>query len=151
MPSPTVPGLRHLIPVLSSTASVSFRLSEYWTLIPFLRDDIPPQSLARFWESFLYRWLGFGMTSALMGYFFYRRTVGLSRRLYGWGVLFTLSHYVFGYYEVSQVVEKIVHGPPEEAKALQKFWLQVHTARALCSVIPAMVRFIIAYLNSDRM
>lgn len=55
MPSPTVPGLRHLIPVLSSTASVSFRLSEYWTLIPFLRDDIPPQSLARFWESFLYR------------------------------------------------------------------------------------------------
>lgn len=43
------------------------------------------------------------MTSALMGYYFYRRTVGLSRRLYGWGVLFTLSHYVFGYY-VSRIL-----------------------------------------------
>lgn len=55
MTSQTAAGLRHLIPVLSSTASVSFCLSEYWTLIPFLRDDIPPQSLARFWESYLYR------------------------------------------------------------------------------------------------
>ena len=38
------------------------------------------------------------MTSALMGYISYRRTNSLSRRLYGCGVLFALSHYVFGYY-----------------------------------------------------
>ncbi|PVH76597.1 hypothetical protein DL98DRAFT_592048 [Cadophora sp. DSE1049] len=151
MASPIIPSLRHLIPVLSSTASVSFCFSEYWTLIPFLQSDMLPQSLAHFWESYLYQtipgWLGFGMTSVLMGYLSYRRTDDLSRRLYGWGVLFALSHYAFGYYEVSQVVEKIAHGPPEEAKDMQRIWLQVHTARTICSDIPAMLCFIVAYMN----
>ena len=48
--------------------------------------------------------------------------------------------------EVSEVVEKIVHGPPGEAKNMQRVWLQAHAATTLCSDIPAMVWFLVAYL-----
>ncbi|KAH6691222.1 hypothetical protein BKA61DRAFT_715312 [Leptodontidium sp. MPI-SDFR-AT-0119] len=155
MASPITPTLRHLVAVLSSTASVSFAMSEYWTFIPFLRDDIPPQSLVVFWDSFLYQkipgWLGFGMTSAIAGYLSHRCSGGLSRRLYGWGVIFALSHYAFGYIEVSQVIEKIAHGPVEQVKDMQRYWLKIHTARTLCSDIPAMICFIAALLHLGAM
>ncbi|KAH7364688.1 hypothetical protein BKA65DRAFT_491869 [Rhexocercosporidium sp. MPI-PUGE-AT-0058] len=151
MATPVTPSLRYLIPVLSSTASVSFAFSEYWTFIPFLRDDISPQSLVKFCDSFLYQiipgWLGFGMTSALAGYLSYRCSNGHSRRLYGWGVVFALAHYAFGYIEVSQVIEKIAHGLIEGVRDMQRYWLKIHTARTLCSDIPAMIYFIWAFLH----
>lgn len=107
------------------------------------------------------------MTSAIAGYLSHRCSGGLSRRLYGWGVIFALSHYAFGYIvrsppsrslylhpdldlaylpgfffflrvkadknkEVSQVIEKIAHGPVEQVKDMQRYWLKIHTARTLC-------------------
>lgn len=87
------PSLIHLIPVLYSTASVTFCFTEYWTLIPFLNPSIPPTSLSEFWNSYLYQtipgWVGFGLTSSVTGYLSYRslkNTSGITRGLYGWGV-----------------------------------------------------------------
>ncbi|KAL2060176.1 hypothetical protein VTL71DRAFT_9571 [Oculimacula yallundae] len=129
------PTFRDLIPVLTSTASVSFALSEYWTFMPFLRPDISPQSLVNFWDSFLYpsspAWLGFGLTSSLFGYLSYRSSQNPSRRLYGWGVIFALSHYAFGYVEVSHILSKIPLAPLDDVKNLQRKWLMIHTARTI--------------------
>jgi hypothetical protein len=48
-------GLTQLIPVLTSTASVTFCFTEYWTFIPFLHPEIPPQALSKFWSSYFYQ------------------------------------------------------------------------------------------------
>ena len=111
MPPPHQPvpqPLLHLLPVLSSTATVTFAFTEYWTLIPFLQPSILPQSLSHFWNSYLYTtipgWVGLGLVSASTGLMAWRNggTGGgrgmdrLSRSLYGWGTVFALGHYVFG-------------------------------------------------------
>jgi hypothetical protein len=95
----SVPLLR-LLPVLSSTASVTFCFTEYWTLIPFLQASIPPRSLSSFWSSYLYTtipgWVGFGLLSASTGFLGWRNTTGTTKSLYGWGTVLALGHYVFG-------------------------------------------------------
>ncbi|KAE8441303.1 hypothetical protein EG329_005533 [Mollisiaceae sp. DMI_Dod_QoI] len=130
MSTSVTPGLRHLIPVLSSTASVAFCFTEYWTLMPFRRADIPSESLSSFWDDYLYNtipaWAGFGLTSSISGYLCFRNTTGLTKTLYGWGTVLALGHYAFGP-TVANVIKEIVYGPREKAKGLLSDWLKIHT------------------------
>ncbi|TVY64250.1 hypothetical protein LSUE1_G008223, partial [Lachnellula suecica] len=148
--SSTSPSLTSLIPVLTSTASVTFCFTEYWTLLPFLHPSIPPQSLSAFWDSYLYRtmpgWLGFGLTSAVTGYLSFRSTAGVTRQLYGWGTVLALGHYAFGP-SVAKIIERMIKGPPENAKGELRTWLKLHTVRTLLVDIPAMACFVGAFVH----
>ncbi|KUJ18564.1 uncharacterized protein LY89DRAFT_683511 [Mollisia scopiformis] len=147
MAAPIVPGLRHLIPVLSSTASVAFCFTEYWTLLPFRRSDIPPESLSHFFDDYFYNtipgWAGFGLISSISGYLCFRNTTGLARTLYGWGTVLTLGHYAFGP-PISKVIKGMIYGPHDKTKGLLKDWLKIHTVRTLMMDIPAMACFVAA-------
>jgi hypothetical protein len=44
------------------------------------------------------------------------------------------------------MIERIVHGPPENAKGLLRTWLKVHTVRMLLVDIPAMACFLGAFV-----
>lgn len=163
-----------IIPVLSSTASLTFCFTEYWTLLPFRQPEIPPQSLSAFQNSYLYQtipgWVGFGLISIATGFLNWKHTVGTTRSLYGWGTAFTLGHYIFGptvgiklclmmmrlfevleimsdIAQVAKLIEKIVYGPSEEAKGSLAKWLKVHTVRMLLTDLPAMVCFVQGFLE----
>ncbi|KIJ64330.1 hypothetical protein HYDPIDRAFT_188050 [Hydnomerulius pinastri MD-312] len=143
-------GLIRLVPVLSSTASVTFAISEYQTLIPWLNQDLPPNHLS-VWFS---RWfklggmgvLAFGVASTWGGYAGMRGTVGGASALYKYGTYFALGHFAFAP-PISQCIKRLVYGPTDAKKEL-KLWLKIHTVRTLMADIPAMLCFIGAFLHT---
>jgi hypothetical protein len=52
---PVSPSLLRLVPLLTSTASVTFFFTQYWMLIPFLQPSMPPESISKFWNSYIYQ------------------------------------------------------------------------------------------------
>ncbi|KAH6675722.1 hypothetical protein B0J14DRAFT_652564 [Halenospora varia] len=146
-----------LLPVLTSTASLTFCLTEYWTLLPFLSPSIPATSLSKFWDQYLYLtspgWIGFGLGSAFVGWVVGSGNDGVARGMRGivgrkwylWGTGCALGHYLFGY-SVARIIQRIVYGPEEKAKSELRTWLKLHTVRTLLVDLPAVVCFVRGFL-----
>jgi len=143
-------ALVRLLPVLSSTASVVFAISEYQTLIPWLGRDLPSKHLS----SWFNRWfrlavvgvLVFGVTSTWGGYLGWRGTVGTASALYKYGTCFALGHFAF-VPSISRCIKRLVYGPTD-AKEELRLWLKIHTVRTLVADIPAALCFVGAFLHS---
>ena len=92
-------GLLNLSPVLGATASLTFALSEYGTLAPWLAPDVPPHALARWFDHWFRTGtlcvLAFSAGSLAGGYASWQETVGGARALYKYGMFFVLGHFLF--------------------------------------------------------
>ncbi|KAF9235004.1 hypothetical protein BU15DRAFT_65221 [Melanogaster broomeanus] len=143
-------GLIRLVPVLSSTASVTFAMSEYQTLVPWLSRDLPSKHLAT-WFNHWFKLgtvgiLAFGIASTWGGYLGWRETAGGASVLYKYGTYFALGHFAFAP-PVSQCIKRLVYDPTDGKEEL-KLWLKIHTVRTLTTDIPAMLCFVGAYLHT---
>ena len=75
-----------LVPVLSSTASLTLAITEYQSLLPWRTSRLPPKHLSAWFD----RWfklalasvLVFGVTSTWGGYAAWKATLGPARVLY---------------------------------------------------------------------
>ncbi|KAF8555194.1 hypothetical protein OG21DRAFT_1508015 [Imleria badia] len=141
-------SLARLVPVLSSTASLTLALSEYQALIPWRSSDLPPKHFSAWFD----RWfklvlagvLVFGITSTYSGYAAYNATLGPARTMYKYGTCFALAHFVFAP-PVAQCINRLVHGPTHPKDELD-LWLKIHTLRTLTTDLPALFCFVSAFL-----
>ncbi|EGN92624.1 hypothetical protein SERLA73DRAFT_190806 [Serpula lacrymans var. lacrymans S7.3] len=143
-------GLLHLTPVLSATASVTYAMSEYFTLIPWLRKDTPSTTLSTWFNDWfrlgLVSVLTFGTVSVAGGYAGWKDTVGGASVLYMYGTFFAIGHFAFVPW-ISRCIKRLVYGPTD-AKDELRWWLKLHTVRMITMDIPAMLCFLGGYLHT---
>lgn len=88
-----------LLPVLTTTASTMFAVSEVWTLLPFLQPSIEDKSVSTWFKGFfnysLPGVIGLGLTSTIGGYLGWKNTAGGARLFYGWGTILAAGHFIF--------------------------------------------------------
>ena len=101
-----------LIPLLTTTASLSFAVAEFEFMSPFVRaKSIPPESTSAFWDYALRPGLAsvvvYNGTSTIAGAILWTKLPqdSFGRTLVGWGTLAAFAHFAFGYNVRYQLLE----------------------------------------------
>ncbi|KAE9393669.1 hypothetical protein BT96DRAFT_999280 [Gymnopus androsaceus JB14] len=137
-----------LIPLLTTTASLSFTIAEFIFISPLVRaKSIPPESTSAFWDYVLRPGLapvvvynGTSTAGAILSRKLPQDSFG--RTLVGWGTLAAFAHFAFGY-NIARVIESMIY-KPATAREGQKRWLKIHALRTLTTDIPAFACFLAA-------
>ncbi|KAE9381883.1 hypothetical protein N431DRAFT_476637 [Stipitochalara longipes BDJ] len=153
----------HLVPVITSTATLVFSFTDCVLLRSLLNPSVPLSSVPSIWSSYIA--VGNTPTGIIRSYFFgggasvisglicswsIRRTTGPAKGLYVCGVVFSLLHLVF-LPRATKLTRKIIKGPTEEAKHDVNALLEVQSTRRQLADLPAMMCFTLGFAKLCRL
>lgn len=154
------PTTTQLLPLISSTATLTIAAHSHAALLPFL-SDAPRPGVKRISKSALSSWFNrwfrstlgavvlCGSSSAVAGFVNYRSAAALSplaRRLYAGGALAAAGHFLFAY-PISWKIKEIVETGPRDTRTVLQEWLRINALRTLTVDLAAFGCFLGALLN----
>ncbi|KAI6041736.1 hypothetical protein EDC04DRAFT_1199514 [Pisolithus marmoratus] len=146
-------GLKLLLPVICSAATLAHALSDYQCLTPWLRMSDRRQKASR-----VVPWFNRWFTRKMIGDFALvvvtiaggciprRNTSGWAHRMYLHGILFASWHLILAS-DIGCCARKIVHDRMDARNGLQLF-LRYHTFRIFTADIPALFCFLEAFRHA---
>ncbi|KIK59055.1 hypothetical protein GYMLUDRAFT_74625 [Collybiopsis luxurians FD-317 M1] len=144
-----MPAYPALIPLVTTTASLSYAVAELAFVSPLVRaKTISPESISGFWDYALVPGvipvIAFNGTSTLVGTMLWRQLAegSFGRSLVGWGTVAAAAHFAYGY-KIAYIIKSIVY-KPATARDSVRSWLKWHAIRTLTTDIPAFLCFFAA-------